>query len=286
MSLLRWLFGKKSTRSSAAEQRSDLSRMESTRPFDYPKAHPVPVPPASKAPATAAAQDAARKSERATRREQLYSVVREAMVCAGILSAAYKFKVLSLDQRGHQFLVMMDLSSEFGGDTGRLSEIEVMIAQNAKSRHEILVSSVYWRMSDHVAIGRPGSSEKPPVAVAAAVEPAPVPKPPSVVPLAAAALAVDPVVVASAAAQPVHATGFEPLQDDEVAAFRQALAAGAAARPAAPLPAAATNPAAVAPTAAVEAPNYTFLTGYEDTEMPDPNEPVQALGATQYGELH
>ena len=33
---------------------------------------------------------------------------------------ATKFKVLSLDQRGRQFLVMMDLARRYGGETVRL----------------------------------------------------------------------------------------------------------------------------------------------------------------------
>ena len=66
------------------------------------------------------------------RRELLYTVVRDAMVRAGVLSASYKFKVLSLDQRGRQFLVMMDLAREYGGETARLSEIEALIAQTPR----------------------------------------------------------------------------------------------------------------------------------------------------------
>ena len=51
------------------------------------------------------------------RRELLYAVVRDAMTRAGVLSAGYKFKVLSLDARGRQFLVMVDLARNHGGET-------------------------------------------------------------------------------------------------------------------------------------------------------------------------
>ena len=95
----------------------------------------------------------ARKAERLKRREELYGVVRDAMTRAGILSASYKFKVLSLDPRGGQYLVMMDLANQAAGDTGRLAEIEALIAQNAKIRHEILVTAVYWRVNEYVATG-------------------------------------------------------------------------------------------------------------------------------------
>lgn len=136
-----------------------------------------------------------RKNERMERRELLYTVVRDAMVRAGVLSASYKFKVLSLDQRGRQFLVMMDLAREYGGETVRLSEIEALIAQTAKTRYDILVTAVYWRINDHVAVGIPQKGvapqgaalplqaastavRRPPVAATAPAPLAPSPAPP------------------------------------------------------------------------------------------------------------
>ena len=83
-----------------------------------PGAHGKPLPSSPSAPS----QDQVRRSERTERRELLYTAVRDAMVRAGVLSAGYKFKVLSLDQRGSQFLVMMDLAPEYGGDMGRLRQ--------------------------------------------------------------------------------------------------------------------------------------------------------------------
>ena len=100
-----------------------------------------------------AGPSAGRKTERNERREQLYEVVRDAMTRAGVLSASYKFKVLSLDSRGGSYLVMMDLSSQAADEVTRLAEIESLIAQNAKTRHEILVSAVYWRLNEHVTAG-------------------------------------------------------------------------------------------------------------------------------------
>ena len=76
---------------------------------------------------------------------------------AGVLSASYKFKVLSLGARGRQFLVMIDLARGHGGETDRLAEIEAMVAQSAKARYDILVTAVYWRMSEHVAAGLPSA---------------------------------------------------------------------------------------------------------------------------------
>ncbi len=93
----------------------------------------------------------ARRSERLERREQLYAVVRESMTGAGMLSSSYKFKVLSLDSRGRQYLIMMDMAARSVSDPVRLAGIETHIAKIAKSRHDILVTAVYWRVNEHVS---------------------------------------------------------------------------------------------------------------------------------------
>jgi hypothetical protein len=263
MSLFSWLFPA-SKAGKAHPESSGLSRMEPTRP----------VARSTKDGPVNNAQPANRKSERMARRELLYSVVREAMTRAGVLSSGYKFKVLSLDARGRQFLVMVDLARDHGGETARLAELEASIAQGAKSRHDILVTAVYWRMNEHVAVGdlnanaQPGDSHP--------------------VPLEPAALA-----PASHPAAPATAPGarsrFEPIQADEVAAFKQALAAGVA-HPGA-VAAAAVGVAQGASARAFDGSNrhgpqsYTLLTGFEDTELPDSDHPMQALSGTEYGDL-
>ena len=117
--------------------------------------HPAAATSAAEAGPAGLAGDAntTRRAERVERREQLYMVLRDAMTRAGVLSASYKFKVLSLDSRGGSYLVMIDLSSMAAVDAARMAEIESVIAQSAKSRHEILVAAVYWRLSDHVTAG-------------------------------------------------------------------------------------------------------------------------------------
>ena len=153
MSLFSWFSRKpappKAKPRSAGAEPSGLLNADATVPLapgrpGQPLLQPVPPEHAAN-----------RKNERMERRELLYTVVRDAMVRAGVLSASYKFKVLSLDQRGRQFLVMMDLAREYGGETARLSEIEALIAQTAKTRYDILVTAVYWRINDHVAVGLP-----------------------------------------------------------------------------------------------------------------------------------
>ena len=86
-----------------------------------------------------------RRSERLEHRELLYKVVRDAMLIAGVLAASYKFKVLSLDASGLQYLIMMDLVPDETGDMARWVEMEAVIVQAAKLRHNIHVQAVYWR---------------------------------------------------------------------------------------------------------------------------------------------
>lgn len=280
MSLFSWFSRKPTSAKSRSAEPSGLLNADATVPLVPGRdGRPVLEP---MAPAEHAAN---RKNERMERRELLYSVVRDAMVRAAVLSASYKFKVLSLDQRGRQFLVMMDLAREYGGDVARLSEIEALIAQTAKTRYDIAVNAVYWCLNDHVAVGIPqqGLVPKAPVApgqaapvaprpvVAAAVVPAPpVRVAPVVAPVVAPAAAVAP-------ARPAPApTRFDPIEADEVAAFKQALAASA--RPA-PVAAAPGVPVRSGPMRSVLLQN-----DFAETELPEDSR-AQDLSGTQYGDL-
>lgn len=303
MSLFRWFSKKKQGLAPAAES-SGLGHIDATLPFNHSGKS------RSKGPHSVPGSAANRKNERLERRELLYTVVRESMTRAGLLSTSYKFKVLSLDQRGRQFLVMMDLAREYGGETVRLSEIEALIAQTAKTRYDILVTAVYWRINDHVAVGIPqkgvapqGASLQaaPPLArrpVPVATAPAPVvatpARPVAPVPTAAAtapaplrpplaAPAVAPAAAPTApAAAPRPAPRYEPIEADEVAAFKRALASAAGTTAAVPL--AAAKPGVPVRSGPLLPPSQP--TGFEDTEMPGSDGPAPDLSSTQYGELN
>jgi len=244
MSLLNWFSKKPPARQSVSVESSGLGHIDATVP------HSSAGKGRARVPASPPGSAANRKNERLERREQLYSVVREAMIKAGVLSASYKFKVLSLDSRGRQYLIMMDLARQYVGETSRLAEIEGLIAQNAKNRHDILVTAVYWRVNEHVTAGLSRVSP-----VVSAPEPLAT-KPPE-------------------AAAPVSAPkpGYEPLHPEEVAAFKQALASVGTSKPlSAPgeiVRSGRRNPA----------PQPSF----EDTELDDRPSP---LSGTQYGDLH
>lgn len=109
--------------------------------------------PAARHAATPHNNAAQRRSVRLERRELLYGVIRESMIYAGVLSSTYKFKVLSLDAQGQQYLVMVDLAHGVMADMARLADVEAHIAHGAKARHDILVTAVYWRDNEHVSEG-------------------------------------------------------------------------------------------------------------------------------------
>ena len=318
MSLFSWFSRKpappKAKPRSAGAEPSGLLNADATVPLapgrpGQPLLQPVPPEHAAN-----------RKNERMERRELLYTVVRDAMVRAGVLSASYKFKVLSLDQRGRQFLVMMDLAREYGGETARLSEIEALIAQTAKTRYDILVTAVYWRINDHVAVGLPQKGiTSTPVPSAAAPQgvvrkPVPAPAPAAPAPVAAPASSLlfpaEPAArfpttptalgrtpsgtTAPAPLLPASNTGpaplapasgparFEPIEADEVAAFKRALADAAGRAPVAP--AAAARPGVAVRSGPLLPPSHS--TDFADTEMPGSDGQSTALSTTQYGELN
>ena len=90
-----------------------------------PAAKAVPVQDAGPTPITSDDEQALdRKSMRLERRELLYAVVRESMARVGMLSSSYKYKVLSLDSRGKQYLIMMDLPREMADHIGQLARFD------------------------------------------------------------------------------------------------------------------------------------------------------------------
>jgi hypothetical protein len=350
MAWLDWLTGKKAKHSYPLAGHSDVlssMQMDHSRPMNAARLGASAATNAGQPAVAASAQRLEqRRTERNAKRELLFQVVREAMVRIGVLSSAFKFKVLSLDQRGRTFLVMVELSAEFSGEAEKLAEIESLIAHSAKTRYEIIVQAVYWRYfnvsaSNTALVQVPASAPTPllgalqapisrpaplfglegrPLPSAAAATPAvaaaasssaasqafastmPIPRPASPVPQA---------TPAARTSMPTPATGskkgHDELGDDEVAAFRRALAAGASqGAMAAPAPASAASrlaatvsppavPAAVAKSAVAataassalleNARSKLLLTGYEDTEMAD-DDPMPALSGTQYGDLH
>lgn len=213
----------------------------------------APAGGASKPEGEPLSRSETRKAQRHARREQLYLAIREAMTRGGVLSSGYKFKVLSLDQRGNRFLVMIDINQALGRQPEKLSAIEAIIMQSTLARYDIEVTSVYWRL-DAAA----------PVAARADLPVSPQPN------SAAESERASPQIKTPAPSR------FEEIHAEEVIAFKQALAAASASHP---VHVDASGKSRSGPH------SYTLLTGFEDTEMPE-SAAGPALSSTQYGDLN
>ena len=90
----------------------------------------------------------------AFRREMLYEAIKVTMQASGMLSASYKFRVVRNDKRGHQYSVMIDLSTDFlnnpEGQPARLLAVGANITRNAMARYGIVVAGVYWRVNEEL----------------------------------------------------------------------------------------------------------------------------------------
>lgn len=261
MSIFSWLSSKKAESQRAASDSSGLGHVDATVPLEQSdRLRAKPAQPSANHAAN-------RKTERLERRELVYDVVRDSMTRAGVLAASFKFKVLSLDASGHQYLIMVDLANQAAGDTARLAEIEAMVAQAAKMRHGILVTAVYWRVNEHVTAGLS------PVLPASTVQSA---KAPPDEPRKQATESHLPTVPRTPPATSRQLPQYEPLREDEVAVFKRALANAV-------------------PTTPLSAPGQITKSGprnpnpsidFQDTQIVSPEERHSPLSVTQYGDLN
>lgn len=233
------------SRKTDAPLKPPASNRQSQRSSKPSQRHNKPLLPVGKPALEPGAQLADRKIKPHARREQLYAAIRQSMTRAGVLSASYKFRVLSLDLYGDQFLVMMDVAPSLSGQTDKRSDIETLLIGTAKSLFNISVTSVYWRTDNR-------------------------PMPTPVINAITSPPAVNP-----AAPQKSSAQTYEPIHEDEMAAFKQVLMAAATNKPAMPDGTGKTRSGMS---------SLTLPPDFEDTKIAE-SSAAPVLSATQYGDL-
>ena len=133
----------------------------------------------------------------AFRKELLQEIIRTTLTSRFIPSSTYRYKVMRRDERGHSFVVMLDMSPTFlaspAGDDTSLNETAALLIKNARTKYGLQVSGVYWRPDERLDVA---NANRAAAAAAAAVSAAP--------------------MVASAANKP------EAVTADEMAAFEAA----------------------------------------------------------------
>lgn len=198
------------------------------------------------------------KQQRHLNRESLYEVVRSVMLRSEVLSSHYKFKVLSLDARGRQFLVMIDLLNDSALQPHRWSGIEQLMTLTALQHHDLEIKGLYWRLMMQPATAGATPQSKSDTT------------PPRVAPLAAATAAPSDDAIAA----PLR--GFEPIHQDEVLAFKKAIADATPAEESQPETGKVIHSGPRRPP-----PEH----GYEDTQLLEPEDGASPLSKTQFGGL-
>lgn len=146
------------------------------------------------------------------RREMVYQSVRDNLLLLEIISGMYKFKAVGLDERQHRFMVVIDVATGFvarrGGKVMRFNEVEKFLSERTFAQYGVRIDSIYWRF--HPDVNSFGRGYR-------ASDVAPRPRP-----------AATP-VPAPAAARPSPlrpSSRHEPVSEDEMRAFEQAIARG------------------------------------------------------------
>lgn len=111
-------------------------------------------PPEEPSP-TAARLRMSLEERKAYRREMLYQSVRECLLKLEALASMYKFKVMSMDERHHRFIVMIEVTHMFqarrGGKPIGFQEIEAIVKQRTFERCGVVVQGMFWRVDEHQA---------------------------------------------------------------------------------------------------------------------------------------
>ena len=251
MSIFNWLFSRSKPAQSSAVPSAGLNKLQAPQ-----------VPAATPGQALAML-----KQQRQDRRDQLYNVVRDVMLRSEVLASHYKFKVLSLDALGRQFLIMIDLVGDKSLSAEQLTHIEHLMGSTAAQHHDLVVKAVYWRQTEQLA---------QPVTVIRPVVSAP-PAPTPAVVVAAAPITHDVAPPTPRGRGGAKKPGFDPIGQDEVLAFKRAIASQAAAS--------APAEAAVGEAQVSGLRNSAAMTGFEDTQLLEPDDTASPLSSTQFGQL-
>jgi hypothetical protein len=88
------------------------------------------------------------------RQEMLYRGIREAFLSLDAVSSMYKLKVFPIDDRHHRFVAMIDIAKSFISGTESkarsFSDLEKWLRRYNYDRYGVLVTGVYWRISESV----------------------------------------------------------------------------------------------------------------------------------------
>ncbi len=115
----------------------------------------ISAAPPEEATPTAARLRMSLEERKAYRREMLYQSIRESLLGLEALASMYKFKVMSMDERHHRFIVMIEVTQMFqarqGGKPIGFQEIETIVKQRTFERYGVVVQGMFWRVDENQA---------------------------------------------------------------------------------------------------------------------------------------
>ena len=246
------------------------------------KATPAPEP--EHEPAVMQGQIRMTLEERiAFRRKMVLETVQEALLVQGLTEKRFHMSVARMDERGHQYAVMIDLFPDVSGQPEMSPQewlnMEQRIAQLVMSRYRIKVTHVYWRF-DSV----PTAATTPAQMVRQPLVPPPVQAPPEPA-VAYAALNVHPNRQASTSSD--SASGLVQIPVAPLSAAAKATAAvlsnkalGSRPIPTAPLSAAAKISAAVL-SGSLSKPRSETDDGFPATQIQESNNFLDDVSADE-----
>lgn len=86
----------------------------------------------------------------------VYKSIRETFTALEVLGSMYRLKLSRVDERGHRYLVMVDIGASFTVGpairTRTFAGIEALIKKNTYEKYGVIISGMYWRTDDDVNV--------------------------------------------------------------------------------------------------------------------------------------
>jgi hypothetical protein len=95
---------------------------------------------------------------RVWRQEMTHRALRDTMGDLGVISCMYRYKISRLDDRGHYYALMIDVTKDFTVskhiDINGFNGIERKIIHDAFEKYGIVIKGVYWKTTDETIFER------------------------------------------------------------------------------------------------------------------------------------
>jgi hypothetical protein len=89
---------------------------------------------------------------RVWRQEMMHRALRDTMGDLGVISCMYRYKISRLDDRGHYYALMIDITKDFAVnkniEINGFNGIEQKIIRDAFEKYGVVIKGVYWKTTE------------------------------------------------------------------------------------------------------------------------------------------